>query len=208
MEDISYLTQTRFADLELDARLLTGLNDAGFEFCTKIQAESLPIALSPGRMSRARPKPAPAKTAAFLLAIFNHLLTHPKPESASPLGVRSLVLAPTRELAIQIYRDAEILGKNTELKLGLVYGGTGYQEQRESLADGVDVLIGTPGRLIDYFKQGVFDLKAVQVVVLDEADRMFDLGFIKDIRYILRRMPPPTERLNLLFSATLSSSCP
>jgi ATP-dependent RNA helicase RhlB len=203
MEDISYLTQTRFADLELDARLLTGLNDAGFEFCTKIQAESLPIALA-GKDVAGQAQTGTGKTAAFLLAIFNHLLTHPKPESASPLGVRSLVLAPTRELAIQIYRDAEILGKNTGLKLGLVYGGTGYQEQRESLADGVDVLIGTPGRLIDYFKQGVFDLKAVQVVVLDEADRMFDLGFIKDIRYILRRMPPPMERLNLLFSATLS----
>ncbi|HIE75801.1 MAG TPA: DEAD/DEAH box helicase, partial [Gammaproteobacteria bacterium] len=144
------------------------------------------------------------KTAAFLLAIFNHLLTHPRPESAGPLSTRAVVLAPTRELAIQIHRDAQVLGRTTGLKLGLVYGGTGYQEQRETLAAGVDVLIGTPGRLIDYFKQQVFDLNAVQVLVLDEADRMFDLGFIKDIRYVLRRMPPPTERLNLLFSATLS----
>jgi len=203
MEDISYLTQTRFADLELDPRLLSGLTDAGFEFCTKIQAQSLPIALA-GKDVAGQAQTGTGKTAAFLLAIFNHLLTHPKLESASAVSVRSLVLAPTRELAIQIYRDAEILGKDAGLKLGLVYGGTGYQEQRESLAEGVDILIGTPGRLIDYYKQGVFDLKAVQVVVLDEADRMFDLGFIKDIRYILRRMPPPTERLNLLFSATLS----
>ncbi|MGB1612004.1 MAG: ATP-dependent RNA helicase RhlB [Arenicellales bacterium] len=203
MEDISYLTQTRFADLELDPRLLSGLTDAGFEFCTKIQAQSLPIALA-GKDVAGQAQTGTGKTAAFLLAIFNHLLTHPKLESASPVSVRSLVLAPTRELAIQIYRDAEILGKDAGLKLGLVYGGTGYQEQRESLAEGVDILIGTPGRLIDYYKQGVFDLKAVQVLVLDEADRMFDLGFIKDIRYILRRMPPPTERLNLLFSATLS----
>lgn len=203
MEDISYLTQTRFTDLALDERLLTGLTDAGFEFCTKIQAQSLPIALE-GRDVAGQAQTGTGKTAAFLLAIFNHLLSHPKPETASPLSIRSLVLAPTRELAIQIYRDAEVLGKATGLKLGLVYGGTGYQEQRESLAEGVDVLIGTPGRLIDYFKQGVFDLKAVQVVVLDEADRMFDLGFIKDIRFILRRMPPPKDRLNLLFSATLS----
>lgn len=203
MEDISYLTQTRFTDLALDERLLTGLTDAGFEFCTKIQAQSLPIALE-GRDVAGQAQTGTGKTAAFLLAIFNHLLSHPRPETASPLSIRSLVLAPTRELAIQIYRDAEVLGKATGLKLGLVYGGTGYQEQRESLAEGVDVLIGTPGRLIDYFKQGVFDLKAVQVVVLDEADRMFDLGFIKDIRFILRRMPPPKDRLNLLFSATLS----
>ena len=86
----------------------------------------------------------------------------------------------------------------------MAYGGTGYQQQRESIAQGVDILVGTPGRLIDYFKQRVFDLSAIQVLVLDEADRMFDLGFIKDIRYLLRRMPDFTKRLNLLFSATLS----
>ena len=88
--------------------------------------------------------------------------------------------------------------------MGLVFGGTGYQEQRDDLAAGVDILIGTPGRLIDYFKQHVFSLGRVEVVVLDEADRMFDLGFIKDIRFLLRRMPPPEERLGMLFSATLS----
>ena len=85
-----------------------------------------------------------------------------------------------------------------------MFGGTGYESQRQMLRDGLDVLIGTPGRLIDYFKQKVFHLKAVRVAVLDEADRMFDLGFIRDIRYLLRRMPPPQERLSLLFSATLS----
>jgi ATP-dependent RNA helicase RhlB len=114
------------------------------------------------------------------------------------------MLAPTRELAIQIHKDAEVLGRHTGLKLGLVYGGAGYESQRQQLQDGVDILIGTPGRLIDYFKQKIFDLKELQVIVLDEADRMFDLGFIKDIRYLLRRMPPPNERLGLLFSATLS----
>ncbi|MCH1476638.1 MAG: DEAD/DEAH box helicase, partial [Arenicellales bacterium] len=203
MEDISYLTETRFSDLALDERLLSGLTDAGFDFCTKIQAESLPIALT-GQDVAGQAQTGTGKTAAFLLAIFNHLLKNPKPESATPISIRSLVLAPTRELAIQIHRDAEVLGKRTGLKLGLAYGGTDYQQQRETLAAGVDVLIGTPGRLIDFYKQEVFDLKAAQVLVLDEADRMFDLGFIKDIRYILRRMPPPKDRLNLLFSATLS----
>ncbi len=203
MEDISYLTQTRFTDFALEPQLLEGLTDAGFEYCTKIQAESLPLALS-GQDVAGQAQTGTGKTAAFLLAIFNYLLTHPRSESAGPESVRAVVLAPTRELAIQIHRDALVLGKATGLKLGLVYGGTAYQEQRDALAGGVDVLIGTPGRLIDYFKQNVFDLKAVQVVVLDEADRMFDLGFIKDIRYVFRRMPPPAERLNLLFSATLS----
>ena len=203
MEDTSYLTKTRFTEFALEPQLLEGLADAGFEYCTKIQAESLPVALA-GQDVAGQAQTGTGKTAAFLLAIFNHLLTHPRPESAGPLSTRAVVLAPTRELAIQIHRDAEVLGRTTGLKLGLVYGGTGYQEQRETLVDGVDVLIGTPGRLIDYFKQQVFDLNAVQVLVLDEADRMFDLGFIKDIRYVLRRMPPPTERLNLLFSATLS----
>jgi ATP-dependent RNA helicase RhlB len=115
-----------------------------------------------------------------------------------------VILAPTRELAVQIHKDAEVLGRHTDFKLGLVYGGTGYQQQRDDLAAGVDILIGTPGRLIDYFKQRVFDFRSVQVMVLDEADRMFDLGFIKDIRFVLRRLPSPAERLGMLFSATLS----
>jgi ATP-dependent RNA helicase RhlB len=113
------------------------------------------------------------------------------------------VLAPTRELAVQIHADALELGKHTGFTFGLAYGGTDYDKQRQALQRGVDVLIGTPGRLIDYYKQHVFDLRAIQVAVLDEADRMFDLGFIRDIRYVLRRLPPHDERLNMLFSATL-----
>jgi len=114
------------------------------------------------------------------------------------------MLAPTRELAVQIAKDAELLGKHTKFKVGLAFGGTGYEQQRRTIQDGIDLLIGTPGRIIDYFKQGVFKLDQVEVAVLDEADRMFDLGFIKDIRYLLRRLPPPDKRLNMLFSATLS----
>ena len=106
---------------------------------------------------------------------------------------RALIIAPTRELAVQIHHDAELLGQYTGLTLGLAFGGVDYDKQRRILEDGVDVLIGTPGRLIDFFKQHVFDLRSIQVVVLDEADRMFDLGFITDIRYIMRRMPPPTS---------------
>ena len=133
-----------------------------------------------------------------------NVLTNPADENRRKNQPRALLLAPTRELAIQIHKDAELLGSHTGLVFGLAYGGTGYEQQREQLAAGVDLLIGTPGRIIDYFKQHVFDLKACQVVVLDEADRMFDLGFIKDIRYLLRRCPPPEQRLSMLFSATLS----
>ena len=124
-----------------------------------------------------------------------------KEKTPSP---RALIIAPTRELAIQIHADALILGKATGYKIEVVFGGADYDKQRQALERGVDVLIGTPGRLIDYFKQKIFTLSKIQVIVLDEADRMFDLGFIKDIRYVMRRLPPPEERLNLMFSATLN----
>ena len=194
---------TAFTDLQLPQAVKQGVADAGFEVCTPIQAQALPLALA-GHDVAGQAQTGTGKTAAFLLAMFNYLLTRPAATNRSPTQPRAIILAPTRELAIQIHRDAVTLGKYVDFKLGLVYGGTGYESQRNHLSLGVDVLIGTPGRLIDYFKQGVFDLKAVQVVVLDEADRMFDLGFIKDIRYVLRRMPRPAQRLGMLFSATLS----
>ena len=143
------------------------------------------------------------KTAAFLLGLMQHLLTRPAGTERRATQPRAIVLAPTRELAVQIHADALVLGKHAGFVFGLAYGGTDYDKQRQELQRGVDVLIGTPGRLIDYYKQHVYDLHAIQVAVLDEADRMFDLGFIRDIRYVLRRLPPHEERLNMLFSATL-----
>jgi len=198
-----HLTQRSFASLDLPAPLLDGVRQAGFEYCTPIQAETLPLALA-GQDVAGQAQTGTGKTAAFLLATFHHLLTHPPAPERRATQPRALMLAPTRELAVQIHKDAEVLGATTGFRLGLVYGGTGYDSQRKMLEAGIDVLIGTPGRIIDYFKQHVFDLGAVQVMVLDEADRMFDLGFIKDIRFLLRRMPEPTQRLNMLFSATLS----
>ena len=198
-----HLSSTRFQDFNLPAELLQGIEETGFSFCTPIQAETLPIALD-GHDVAGQAQTGTGKTAAFLVATYNTLLRHPAKEGRRANQVRALILAPTRELAIQIHKDAETLGRHTGLKLGLAYGGTGYEEQRNTLTEGVDILIGTPGRIIDYFKQHVFDLKVLQVMVLDEADRMFDLGFIKDIRYLLRRMPHPNERLSMLFSATLS----
>lgn len=198
-----HLTEMPFSRLDLDPLLRRGIEEAGFRKCTPIQAESLPQALA-GIDIAGQARTGTGKTAAFLLAAMNYLLRMPPRSHHQPGQPRVLILAPTRELAIQIFQDAKVLGKYTELRLGLVHGGSGYERQRQTLLAGVDVLIGTPGRTIDYFKQGAFRLKGVQVVVLDEADRMFDLGFIRDIRYLLRRMPPPEERLNMLYSATLS----
>ncbi len=198
-----HLTNTLFSSLGLPETLLSGVQEAGFEFCTPIQAESLPHALA-GLDVAGQAQTGTGKTAAFLLAAFNHLLRNPAPPERKPTSPRAVILAPTRELAVQIHKDAEVLGRHAGFRLGLVFGGTGYDSQRRMLEEGIDVLIGTPGRIIDYHKQHVFGLESVQVMVLDEADRMFDLGFIRDIRFLLRRMPDPTKRLNMLFSATLS----
>jgi ATP-dependent RNA helicase RhlB len=198
-----HLSDIAFSSLDLPAPVLKAIEEAGFTYCTPIQAQTLPLALK-GRDICGQSQTGTGKTATFLIALLNRLLTHTPPPERKPNQPRAVVIAPTRELAIQIHRDAMMLGKHTELSIDVVYGGTGYREQRESLEKGVDILIGTPGRIIDYNKQHVFDLRAVEVVVLDEADRMFDLGFIKDIRFLLRRMPRPEKRLNMLFSATLS----
>ena len=199
----THLTDKRFTEFDLHESLQSGLEAAGFEFCTPIQAETLPHALA-GRDVAGQAQTGTGKTMAFLLATYQRLLTmEPDPER-KPNQPLALMLAPTRELAIQIEKDAEVIGRDSGLKLGLVYGGTGYDSQRRMLEQGVDILVGTPGRLIDYFKQGLYRLDKLQVLVLDEADRMFDMGFIKDIRYLLHRMPPPDKRLGLLFSATLT----
>jgi ATP-dependent RNA helicase RhlB len=199
----THLTDTRFDSFDLDKRILQGLADAGFTRCTPIQAETLPIALS-GQDVAGQAQTGTGKTAAFVVATLQRLLTFEPRPRRRPNQPRALMVAPTRELAVQIHKDTEMIASHCGFRLGLVYGGTGYQRQRDEIGAGVDILIGTPGRLIDYFKQRVFDLKELEVAVIDEADRMFDLGFIKDIRYLLRRMPPADKRLGMLFSATLS----
>jgi len=199
----SHLTELSFSSLHLPESLQKGLADASFERCTPIQAQTLPHALA-GLDVAGQAQTGTGKTAAFLVAMFARLVREPAPASRTSNAPRALIIAPTRELAVQIHRDADVLGSHTGLSLGLAFGGVDYDKQRRHLEQGVDVLIGTPGRIIDFFKQRVIDLRFVQVLVLDEADRMFDLGFISDIRYIQRRLPPPDRRLNLLFSATLS----
>ncbi|PWK46820.1 ATP-dependent RNA helicase RhlB [Pleionea mediterranea] len=198
-----HLTDTPFAHMGLDPRLVKALHAINFTHCTPIQKLSLPLSLK-GQDVAGQAQTGTGKTIAFLLAALDELLTLPADPNRLQNEPRVLIMAPTRELVVQILEDAKHLVQFTDLKVGAVYGGTGYDEQRQMLTQGIDVLIGTTGRLIDYYKQGIYKLDAIDVVVLDEADRMFDLGFIADIRYLLRRMPAPTERLNMLFSATLS----
>jgi ATP-dependent RNA helicase RhlB len=192
-----------FASFVLQPSLAQGIRDAGFTNCTPIQAQTLPFSLA-GRDVAGQAQTGTGKTAAFLVSMFQTLLTRPAPQGRPSTSVLGIIIAPTRELAVQIHNDALSLGKHTGVRLACVFGGVDYDKQRRQFEHGADILIGTPGRIIDFYKQHVFDLRHVQVCVLDEADRMFDLGFIADIRYMLRKMPPPDQRQSMLFSATLS----
>ncbi|GAB6196161.1 ATP-dependent RNA helicase RhlB [Lysobacter xanthus] len=198
------LTDVTFDSFNLHPTLLAGLEAAGFTRCTPIQALTLPITLA-GRDVAGQAQTGTGKTLAFLVTVLDRLLKKPALADRKPEDPRALILAPTRELAIQIHKDAVKFGSELGIKFALIYGGVDYDKQRQILQAGADVIIATPGRLIDYVKQHkVVSLHACEMCVLDEADRMFDLGFIKDIRFLLRRMPERTTRQTLLFSATLS----
>ncbi len=179
------------------------MEDAGFVECTPIQAATLPLALE-GHDVAGQAQTGTGKTAAFMIAIYTLLLRRPRPPAGRTPCPRAVIIAPTRELAMQIREEAELLGKHCGLVIHAVYGGVDYGKQLARLQEGVDVLIGTPGRFIDYYKQKAFTLKHSEIFVADEADRMFDMGFIDDLRFIVRRMPPPGERVSFLYSATLS----
>src|SRR5262245_54667357 len=200
-DDASEAPSVRFDDLELLEPVRVGIRAAGFTHCTPIQARVLPLALQ-GRDVAGQAQTGTGKTAAFLISLFTRLLESGR--ERRPGRPRALVIAPTRELAVQIAKDAETLGVGTGLTIQAVYGGVDYRKQREQLRQDVDLLVGTPGRLIDYWKQRVYDLDLIEVLVIDEADRMFDMGFIKDLRFLLRRCPPAEKRQSMLFSATLS----
>jgi len=195
-----HLTKTRFSNLELSTSIIKGLTEAGFINCTPIQDRSLPLSLREKDIA-GQAQTGTGKTATFLLATFQKLINDENDKIKNP---RALILAPTRELAIQIHKDALQLSPYLNLKFALIYGGTDYKKQLNSLKSNVDIIIATPGRIIDFYKQNIFSLDHIQVMVMDEADRMFDLGFIKDIRFLLRRLPATEKRLNMLFSATLS----
>src|SRR6266849_602034 len=193
-----------FASLDLPEAVMQGIREAGFVTATPIQEAALPLALR-GKDVAGQAQTGTGKTAAFLIAAFTKMLRTPAPPAPPGAGApRMLIIAPTRELVVQIESDAKQLGKFTPFRVVAVYGGIDYAKQRETLAAGCDLLVGTPGRLIDYLKQRVWSPRHVEVLVVDEADRMFDMGFIADLRFILRRLPPHEKRQSFLFSATLS----
>lgn len=197
-----HLTEIKFSSLPLHPSLQLALKDNHFEFCTPIQAKALPVLLA-GRDCAGQAQTGTGKTLAFLLAAMQRLLSQPdvKTQAGKP---RVLILAPTRELAIQIHKDAELLVKHSGQSVAICYGGKGYEQQKARFDQPIDILIGTPGRLIDFLKQRLYTLKFTECLVLDEADRMFDMGFINDVRFMLRRLPPPDKRLSMLFSATMA----
>ena len=180
-----------------------GIDDAGFTHCTPIQASTLPLALA-GLDVAGQAQTGTGKTAAFLIATFTRLLRQSAPPRTATTCPRALMIAPTRELVIQIRAEADQLGKHCGFAIHAVYGGVDYAKQLDRLKEGIDILVGTPGRLIDYFKQRAYRLDDTEILVIDEADRMFDMGFIDDIRYLVRRLPPPGRRQSFLYSATLS----
>lgn len=195
--------KTRFCDLDLAPEILAGTQTLGFQYCTVIQEKCLPYALA-GKDLAAKAQTGTGKTAAFLASAMTRLIKNPlPPESRRPGSCRVLVLSPTRELAIQIHNDALALGKYTSLNNLVIFGGMDHQGQRDSLADPIDILVGTPGRIIDYSRSGHLDLSSTEILVIDEADRMLDMGFIPDVRRIVSKLPPAGKRQTMLFSATL-----
>ena len=197
--------KTRFLDLPIHEDVQFGIQNLKFEYCTPIQAMTLPPTLA-GKDIAGKAQTGTGKTAAFLITILTKFLKEPMTGDRPAGQPRALVLAPTRELAIQIHKDAEALSIFTGLKNVVVFGGMDHEKQRRELLQPIDILIGTPGRIIDYSRGSSLNLSKVEVLVIDEADRMLDMGFIPDIKRIVAQLPRKGERQTMLFSATLEES--
>ncbi len=194
--------KVRFFDFDIANEVLCGIQDLGFEYCTPIQTQCVPESLK-GRDVLGKAQTGTGKTAAFLTSAFTRMLKSPRPQDI-PGACRMLVLAPTRELAIQIHKDAEDIGKYCGFNNLVVFGGMDHKQQRNALNDKIDLLVGTPGRIIDYMRSGHLKLMHAEILVIDEADRMLDMGFIPDVRRIVAQLPPTGKRQTMLFSATLT----
>ena len=196
--------ETRFHDLDLRDELMRGIAELGFQYCSPIQAAILPHTLQ-GHDAIGKAQTGTGKTAAFLITIFNDQLCHPTQGERFVGEPRALVIAPTRELVMQIGADAQELGKHTGLQVVTLIGGMDYQKQLNRLANGiVDLVVATPGRLLDFMGRRDLYLDHVEILVLDEADRMLDMGFIPQVKRIVRATPAKENRQTLLFSATFS----
>ena len=196
----------RFHDFDLPGEVMHGIADLGFKYCTEIQALSLEQALA-GKNIAGKAQTGSGKTAAFLVAILTRYLRTPESRAKTGGTPRALVLAPTRELVIQICKDADAIGKYCNLRCLAIYGGMDYDRQKKEVLDApVDLLVATPGRLLDFVKSRVIDLSHVDTLVIDEADRMLDMGFIPDVRRIMMRLPSKDKRATMLYSATLNDT--
>ncbi|GEK72342.1 MULTISPECIES: DEAD/DEAH box helicase [Halomonas] len=193
----------RFHDFDLPLPLMRAIHAQGFEYCTPIQAEALTHTLLGGDVV-GKAQTGTGKTAAFLISILAYFLEEEAPDGQKPGAPRALIVAPTRELALQIEKDAKALARFTKLNVASVVGGMDYQKQLEGLGQQLDILVATPGRLLDFHQKRDVDLTQVEVLVLDEADRMLSMGFIPDVKRIIRHTPKPEERQTFLFSATFT----
>ncbi|MCR8921485.1 ATP-dependent RNA helicase RhlB [Dasania sp. GY-MA-18] len=196
--------KTRFHDLGIDDRLMRGIADLGFQYASPIQAAALPHTLQ-GHDVIGKAQTGTGKTAAFLITIINDLLNNPIEGERFAGEPRAVIIAPTRELVVQIADDARGLLKHTDVKVVTLIGGADYQKQQQRLhSDLVDIVVASPGRLIDFMQRGDLYLDQVEVLVIDEADRMLDMGFIPQVRRIVRSTPRKEDRQTLLFSATFT----
>ncbi len=199
--------KSRFHDFTLPLSLMHAIADLDFKYCTPIQEKALPDVLA-GKDIIGKASTGTGKSAVFLIALFARLLSENKEKKPSrkPGFPRALIIAPTRELVMQIAKDAKALTKYTPLRIVAVFGGTDYQKQQRDLAGRpVDVVVATPGRLLDYASKKVVNLKHAGVLIIDEADRMLDMGFIPDVRRIIHMTPPKDRRQTMLFSATITN---
>lgn len=187
-----------FNKLGINPRLLQGISERGYKEMTAVQEQTLVHSLQ-GRDVVVQSQTGTGKTAVFLITLFEHIIS----DNGSKRK-KALIIVPTRELAVQIAKEAQLLNLHLDLRIGSFYGGVGYGAQLASLRRGLEVIIGTPGRLIDLSQKGQLKLKNISLLVIDEADRLFDMGFLPDIKKLIEAMPPLYTRQSMLFSATVS----
>lgn len=187
-----------FSKFGLDEKILKGIEKAGFTTSTLVQSETFKHSLK-GKDVLVQSQTGTGKTAAFLISLFQLMLTREDLKDK-----KALILAPTRELALQTEKEARLLGQFLDIKIGCFYGGVGYNQQDKLIQEGVDIIIATPGRLMDYGNSGKILFKDFGYLIIDEADRMFDMGFLPDLRRIMKKMIPASRRVSMLYSATLS----
>jgi ATP-dependent RNA helicase RhlB len=198
-KQLSMSEAMNFNEQNLSENLKKAIDDLGYVECTPVQEETYKLVMEE-RDVLAQSQTGTGKTAAFLIPTLQLFIENEKYK-----GGKALIVVPTRELAVQVEKEAKRLNAYLNFNILAVYGGVGYQQQETQLKEGVDIIIATPGRLIDFKKSGKIDMKEINICIIDEADRLFDMGFLPDLTIIMKSMRPPAERLTMLFSATLGT---